>query len=102
MNNAIINHRCFNNDIDNFQIAKYFLDISGDIFCLIGLLIYFEIIELNFCDLNYDLKMNITKRGISEGFSFLNATEDDENNKEEDNEIIEKSYETSNESFNKQ
>ena len=101
INNAIINHECFNIG-DNFKIAKYFLDVSGDTFCIIGLLIYFEIIELNFCDLNYDLKMNIAKRGISEGFSFLNATEEDENNKEEENEIIEKSYETSNDSFNKQ
>ena len=78
------------------------MDISGDTFCIIGLLIYFEIIELNFCELNYDLKMNIAKRGFSEGFSFLNTTEEDENNKEEENEIIEKSYETSNDSFNKQ
>ena len=47
INNSIINKECFN-DTSNFKIAKYFLDISGDIFCFIGLLIYSEIIELNF------------------------------------------------------
>ena len=42
---------------------RFLADVSGDIGSIIGFLIYLEIIELNFCKLNYDLKKNITKRG---------------------------------------
>ena len=45
------------------QLSKFLLDISGDIASIIGFLIYLEIIELNFCNLNYNLKKNIIKRG---------------------------------------
>ena len=48
------------------QLEKFLLDISGDIASIIGFLIYLEIIELNFCNLNYDLKENIIKRSIEE------------------------------------
>ena len=36
------------------QLEKFLLDISGDIASIIGFLIYLEIIELNFCKLNYN------------------------------------------------
>ena len=45
------------------KINKFLLDISGDIASIIGFLIYLEIIELNFCKLNYNLKKNIISRG---------------------------------------
>jgi hypothetical protein len=45
------------------QLEKFLLDISGDIASIIGFLIYLEIIELNFCKLNYNLKKNIISRG---------------------------------------
>ena len=35
--------------------AKFILDSIGDIFCIISNLIYLEILELNFCNLNYNL-----------------------------------------------
>ena len=41
---------------------KYFLDFSQDILCVIGFLIYLEIIELNFCKYNYNLRKNIIRR----------------------------------------
>ena len=44
------------------QLKKFLLDISGDIASIIGFLIYLEIIELNFCDLNFNLKKNIISR----------------------------------------
>ena len=47
------------------------MDISGDIASIIGFLIYLEIIELNFCKLNYNLKKNIISRGENDyKFSF--------------------------------
>ena len=45
------------------QLEKFLLDISGDIVSIFGFLIYLEIIELNFCKLNYNLKKNIISRG---------------------------------------
>ena len=59
------------------QLHKFLLDVSGDIASIIGFLIYLEIIELNFCGLNYNLKKNIIDRGEDEyRFSF---NENDEN-----------------------
>ena len=88
INNAIIRGNGFKH-VYNYRIAKYFLDISGDIFCLIGFLIYLEVIELNFCGLNYNLKRNITQRGIEEGFILADSSTNegnDENDKEKDEE----------------
>ena len=68
INNVIMDNECFKNT-SNFRIPKYFLDISGDTFCLIGFFIYLEIIELNFCKLNYNLKRNISKRSIDDDSS---------------------------------
>ena len=53
--------------------------ISGDIICIIGFLIYLEIIELNFCNLNYNLKKNIAQRGISEDPFSIKYSESEEN-----------------------
>ena len=47
------------------------LDMLGDIFSFIGFLIFLEIIELNFCNLNFNLRKNITRRGIDETISFI-------------------------------
>ena len=59
------------------------MDISGDIICLFGYLIYLEIIELNFFNLNYDIKESIAFRGISNDFNTLSFSDQvsiDENN----------------------
>jgi hypothetical protein len=45
------------------QVKKFLLDESGDIGSIIGFLIYLEIIELNFCGFNFNLKKNIIERG---------------------------------------
>ena len=42
---------------------RFLADIFGDIGSIIGFLIYLEVIELNFCGLNFNLKNNIIKRG---------------------------------------
>ena len=48
------------------QLEKFLLDISGDISSIIGFFVYLEMIELNFCMLNYNLKKNIIERGEKE------------------------------------
>ena len=48
------------------QLKKFLLNESGDIASILGLLIYLEMIELNFCGLNYNLKKNIIIRGKDE------------------------------------
>ena len=48
------------------QLSKFLLDISGDIASIIGFLIYLEMIELNFCGFNYNLKKNIVERSKSD------------------------------------
>ena len=50
----------------NFKLEKFCLDFMGDIISIFGFLIYLEIIELNFCKFNYNLRRNITNRGINE------------------------------------
>ena len=44
------------------QLSKFLLDESGDIASILGFLIYLEIIEVNFCGFNYNLKKNISER----------------------------------------
>ena len=63
INNLIINKNLFK-DSSKFKPTRFFLDFSGDIICLIGFLIYFEILELNICGLNHNLKKYIIARGI--------------------------------------
>lgn len=43
--------------------TEIILSIVGNFFCLIGFLIYLEIIELNFCQLNYNIRARIDERG---------------------------------------
>ena len=49
-----------------------YLDFFSEIFGIFGILVYIELIELNFCNLNYNLKKNIIKRGAEEA---INMTE---------------------------
>ena len=51
---------------NNFKVVKFYLDVSGDIFSLIGFLIYLEVIRLKCGKMNYNLKTSIIKRGVVE------------------------------------
>ena len=73
------------------KIKKLLLDVSGDIGSIIGFLIYLEIIELNFCGLNFNLKKNIIKRSESDYIESLASkmvplqfTFDDDSDDDED------------------
>lgn len=68
--------------IDKFKVF-YFVEISSDIICFFGFLIYLELIELRCKGLNYNLKKNIIERskiesnieeyyGKNEDFKIIN------------------------------
>ena len=44
----------------------YYIELVIDAFLIFGLLVYLEIIELNFCELNFYLRENIIKRSSEE------------------------------------
>ena len=60
---------CFNfnkivNDSNKYSKAKFALDFFNFLICFFSSLIYLEIVEINFCNLNYNLRENIIMRGI--------------------------------------
>ena len=42
------------------------MDLSGNILAIFGFLIYLEIIEFEFCNLNYNSRKSIIKRSIND------------------------------------
>ena len=65
--NTLLREKQFFVDNSNVYIIwKFILDLSGDIFSIIGLMIYLEIIELNFCDFDYNTRRTISHRAMSE------------------------------------
>ena len=71
----ILMYQINSNEPRKYLNASFFIDFSSDITAIIGFLIYLEIIELNFCEFNKDLRKNIILRA-----------EIDENNYESDKE----------------
>ena len=67
--------------IKNVDIKVEIYNLLAEIGALIAILIYLEIIELKFCNLNHDLKNHIENRGIDEYNinNIYNETDDDEN-----------------------
>ena len=53
-------------EIITSQLAKVIIEISTDFFSLLGIFVYLELIELNICKLNYNLKKSISNRASSE------------------------------------
>ena len=51
---------------EEIKINKFILDILGDVITIIGLLIYLEIIVLHFYGFDYNIKVNIIKRGFQD------------------------------------
>ena len=86
INTLIRNGTFFNDTKFNFKTEKFCLDVSGDITSFIGFLVYLEIIELNFCNLNYNLRRNIIKRGNKELFDDINDYDDFDDDERKSNE----------------
>ena len=55
-----------NNGKYNYYKVKYVIDTLGDFLCIFAYLIYLEVIKLNFCNLNFNLRDNIITRGQTE------------------------------------
>ena len=71
-----------NNNASYIYIIKYIIDFIADFFCLFIYLIYLEIIKLNFCNLNFNLRDNIITRSRFELYSkdLINEIENDYSN----------------------
>ena len=82
--NTLIRIKAFFKENEVYDNTKFFLDISGDIIAIIGFLIYLEIIILNFWNLDYNVKLNIIKRGIEDSKNFNINFNDDENEEEQE------------------
>ena len=76
----------FQDDPIKYIIYKFCLDLSGDLFSIIGFLMYLEIIELKFSNYDYNLKVNIIKRGIVDSFGEKKSINIEEEEKESENE----------------
>ena len=63
------------------SVGQFILMELSETIYIISNLIYIEIIELKFCNLDYDLKKNISKRGVSD---YYNEFESDLINGKED------------------
>ena len=63
----ILMYQINSNEQIKYLNASYFIDFASDITSIIGFLIYLEIIELNFCGFNENLKKNIILRGKFDG-----------------------------------
>jgi len=73
-----------NNIIDKKRVFLQTLNISSYIFSLIGFMIYLEIIELNFCKLNHNLRKYIKERSAKDMNvniirDSINSDDDDDN-----------------------
>ena len=66
---------------------NFFLDISGDIFSIIGFLIYLEVIEFSCFGFNKDYRKNIIRRGREDSLSIIGGLND--SNSENDDDDIE-------------
>ena len=87
MINTLINTKKFFIDDSKIKIMKFALDLSSDIFSIIGFLIYLEIIVFHFCDYDHDIKPNIMKRSFIEANDNIYVGNMDETfNSEEDSE----------------
>jgi len=58
----IIIYKIINNIIDKTQITQFIFIAISQLFALIGILIYLELIELRFCKLDKNIKKNISIR----------------------------------------
>ena len=69
LNTLIWTHKPFVTD-NLYKHIKCLLDIVGDMFSVLGFLIYLEIIVLNFCKCENNVKKNIIKRCFKESYGI--------------------------------
>ena len=84
INTLIKEKKFFSVNRINYIESKFSLDFTGDIFSSIGFLVYLEIIELNFCGLDYYLKRKISERAAFELFGNLGIDDEEEESESEE------------------
>ena len=84
INTLIIEKTFFSASRINYIQVKFILDILGDILSSFGFLVYLEIIELNFCKLNYNLRRKISDRASIEKYGYLGIEDEDEEGDEKE------------------
>lgn len=88
--NYIKSKKLFKNETETetrYKNAKFYLDLSGDVFSIIALLIYLEIVELNFNKYNYNLRKNIIQRSLIESGEIHNIINHQEEELDEDTDL---------------
>ena len=73
---------------ENESLYVKFLELMAELFSIIGIIFYLELIEFNFCGLNYNLKKNITIRSLDESY-LGNIINDDDDNESEGQRVTE-------------
>ena len=68
-------------------LIKFLFIIIGNFLAFIGFLVYFEIIELNFWGLNYNIRRKIIERSIEESIQRMSIN-DDQNDSLIENNIL--------------
>jgi len=88
----IIIYKINNNIIDKTQIIQFIFIIISELFALIGIFIYLELIELRFCKLDKNIKKNISIRAnedveaiLENDESFIRNSLLDDNNENNNN-----------------
>ena len=76
MSFAESDRKIFHWDSMEYLKQKFILDTFGDIVSFIGFLIYLEIIELNFCRLNVNLRKNIILRSNYDSLGIYQEIDD--------------------------
>ena len=90
VNNYFRQKTFFLKDTNQYIISKFIFDWAGDLFTIIGFLIYLEIIELKFWNYDYNIKVNITRRSLIETKEISEPEKsviNDEENQDEESSI---------------
>ena len=72
------------NLIENYTFYELIMIIITFLFEILSIFIFLEIIELNFCGLNHDLRKNIIYRSINEKNLIYEINDEDDDNSEND------------------
>ena len=60
------------------QLTKVIIEISTDLFSILGIFVYIEFIELRFCGLNYNSRKTIIRRSMEDMDNVIDNRYDDE------------------------
>ena len=88
----LINNRCFSGyyfigtyENTTKKGTKFIFDTVADGLSFLIILVYLELIELNFCGLDYNLKKHIARRGTEDSINNILNKDDDEDEEDENN-----------------